>query len=447
VKIIYPIIACAYVAHFYLFDKPMNLQPMAHWQYFRLSMAGVSVATWLFYTSRTFVQARWYKLPAICTGAVICYFQARVLVWYDASVYFYAFGFVIVAAILLRLGIALSVLYAACIIASQWSSFVEAGLDRPLLYSASVISLIFVVLARSSYSAEVKYFRASQENIDNQRQLIELNIEFTDRLRAFLPKEISRRLFGYVEERRMTILQAIEEVLRPKQKQITCLFSDIRGFTKKTKSAASFVDEGVIPNVRKCTQVIEANGGIPRKIGDLIFAYFDHPDFETNVRRCIAAACDLVEENIRFNTENASDIRIDRHVLVASGPSVVGNLGGFDSSIEITALGNPVNLLSRIDEIVKHPRVRERIATTDVVLDESTKVALQALKDAPLPLCPLDLNEIGVRIRDFEDVPSLWLLKASAETKSYLGILEPSVQGGLVEHLHDARRQVQAIRA
>ena len=46
-------------------------------------------------------------------------------------------------------------------------------------------------------------------------------------------------------------------------------------------------------------------------------------------------------------------------MLIANGDAIVGNLGGYGSPVETAALGSPVNLLSRIDEITKLPRFRE----------------------------------------------------------------------------------------
>ena len=59
-------------------------------------------------------------------------------------------------------------------------------------------------------------------------------------------------------------------------------------------------------------------------------------------------------------------------MLIANGDAIVGNLGGYDSSIEITALGSPVNLLSRIDEITKLPRFREVVRESDLVFCPTT---------------------------------------------------------------------------
>jgi class 3 adenylate cyclase len=442
-KVLFPLIGFAYIAHFIFFDRLMGLEPIDFWLKFRVSMATLAFATAAFYLVPSLKSIRYYKIPAVIAGFVFCYFQARVLVWYQDTLYFYAFAFVIVATLILRVGVAQSLSYALINIAFQWHSFVEAGLQPPLLASAIAITLIFIVYARSGYAAELRYFHANQQNIENQRRIIELNIEFSDRIRAFLPKEISLRLGRYIEQQHMTILQAIEEVLRPRRKRIACIYTDIRGFTRSTQGLGeAFLDEGVIPNVRECTHAIERNGGIPRKIGDLVFAYFDQPDARANILQCFGAALDVIDANNQFNIGRDEKGQIVRYVLMASGDATVGNLGGFDSSIEITALGNPVNFLARLDEATKHPAIRKLVTSNHIVMDDQTAAELQALIPEFSPRC-LSLRKVGIEIRDFEDIDSIWLYKA--ESRSDLpSILEVARYHG--SDVGDTSGAVQSIR-
>jgi class 3 adenylate cyclase len=446
-RILYPLVGAAYIAHYIFFDRVMHLEPIEFWFRFRISMAAIAWLTSAYYLSPSLYRRRYYKLPAMIAGTAFCYFQARVLVWYEDTLYFYAFGFVIVATVVLRLSVAQSLLYAGLLIGSQWTSYKEAGIETPLLFSATAISLIFVVFARSGYSAEIKYFHANQQNIANQKKIIELNIEFADRIRAFLPREISRRLFHYVEDRKMTILQAIEEVLRPRRRDIACMFSDIRGFTKSTRGLGDvYLDEGVIPNVKECTLAIERNGGIPRKIGDLLFAYFDQSSTQANLIRCFKAALDVVQANNDFNNKRVGHDPIIRYVLIASGEAIVGNLGGFDSSIEITALGNPVNLLARIDEATKAPALRELITNNHIVMDNRTADGLSAIVPEFRPQ-RVDLVQLGVCIRDFENVEYIWVYKAEPQnnrsTAAHLDVLVRSH----VEDVRDSGGQIQSVRS
>lgn len=156
---------------------------------------------------------------------------------------------------------------------------------------------------------------------------------------------------------------------------------------------------------------MEEQGGIPRKIGDLIFAYFDSEDNRYNILGCVGSALAISRINEAMNATAAS-VEIRRYVLVAHGDAVVGNLGGFDSSIEITALGSPVNLLSRMDEATKAPSLGVLLKSGDVVLAPAIFEELTAVVKG-LECLEIELGGIGVAIRDFPEVQRIFILPAS----------------------------------
>lgn len=417
--IFFPTVAVVYMGHYYLFDRPMSLQPPELWYWFRISIAGLSLSTMLCYCIPSLCRSKHYRLPAIAMLWLLCFTQARTIIWYDQSQYLYAFVFVVVAAMLLRTSIAMSLLFSILTLATQLPSFLASGISRPTIYSGMVATLMFVSITRAKYLGDIRYFLASQQNIDAQRRMIEMNIEFTDRIRAFLPREISARLSRQLSNNRTTILQAVDEVLRPTQRVVACLFSDIRGFTQATKSSQSFLGQGVIPNVRRCNAVVEKYHGIPRKIGDLIFAYYDDPNPYVNLIHCLSSGFEIAEANQRFNRSQRLETRIHRYVLIANGEAIVGNLGGYDSSIEITALGSPVNLLSRIDEITKLPAFKARVRETDLVLCPTTAHLISHL-ELGCKIEVLRLEEVAATIRDFEEMDAIWLLPATTENRSII---------------------------
>ena len=353
-------------------------------------------------------------LPALAMVWLLCYTQARTIVWYEQSQYLYAFVFVVAAAILLQTSMLKSMLFSGATLATQWPSFIQSGISRPTVISGIVATLMFILITRSKYLSDIRFFLASQQNLDSQRKMIEMNIEFTDRIRAFLPREISSRLADKLSDNRHTVLQAVDEILRPSQRTVACLFSDIRGFTQATKGSQSFLGEGVIPNIRKCNAMVEKYHGIPRKIGDLIFAYYDDTNPYVNLIHCISSGLEIAEANKNLNDQQRSETRIRRHVLIANGDAIVGNLGGYDSSIEITALGSPVNLLSRIDEITKLPKFKELVRESDLVLCPMTARLLSHL-DLGCEIMTLELSRVGARIRDFEEMTTLWVLPTTTE--------------------------------
>ncbi|MCR9278600.1 MAG: hypothetical protein NXH85_11550 [Pseudomonadaceae bacterium] len=417
-QIVFPVAAVAYIAHYFFFDRAVPLEPLSFWLTFRLSMAAIAAGCFLFYCIPRLHDNALYKLPAVLACGIFCYFQARVLVWYVSDVYFYAFAFVIAATLIIRTTMLMSVLFGGVTITLMWPSFIEAGLQPSLLVSAAIFSLVAIVFIRSNYSAEVRYFLAEQSNLSSQREIIELNIEFAERLRSFLPKEISRRLENYVSQRQMTILQAAEEVLKPRTRTISCLFSDIRGFTESTRTNRDFVEEGVIPNVKECTREIEDNRGIPRKIGDLVFAYFDSMEITENVINSTLAGIGVINQNALTN-QTLSANKIRRYVLVASGEAVVGNLGGFDSSVEITALGNPVNFLARLDDLTKSPKLSNIFREDHLVLDNTTAMILENIYPQ-LMITKVDLKQLDSQIRDFEEVEVIYTLEASASNRDII---------------------------
>ena len=209
----------------------------------------------------------------------------------------------------------------------------------------------------------------------------------------------------------MSVLEASVEVLTPKKRNVACLFSDIRGFTEGTKELDVFIKESVIPEVKACSDAVEGFGGIPRKVGDLIFAYFDEDQVELNVLACSAAALAISRINRDMN-ETATLKRIKRYVLLSCGEALVGNLGGLDSSIEITALGSPVNFLSRLDEATKHRGLAELLKPGDLVLSyEFSKMLAAMVPD--VVQTRIDLREVGITLRDFEHVRYVYSVEAS----------------------------------
>lgn len=411
-KIFYPVVGVIYAAHYWFFDLAMGLEPAKHWLAFRMSMVAICIATFFFYAS-PLSKISWYRVPAMMALAVFCYYQARVTVWYPDAPWIYCFVFVVISALSLRSSVFKSAAFASVVVALQWPSLMESGLDIPPAASASAVTVLAIITIRGSYLADIKYFLLNQQNIDAQRQNIELNIEFTDRLKSFIPAEIARRLENQLKDRNTSVLEAIYGVLKPKRREIACLFSDIRGFTEGSKNLDSFIRDSVLPNVKACTDALEGYGGIPRKIGDLLFAYFDHRSVHLNLVRAILAGLEVAQINESQNQGSASS-DIERFILISTGEAIVGNIGGFDSSVEITALGSPVNFLSRVDELTKHPKIRDKLQSSDLILCDRSMDLLRQLKIKP-ETRTLDLTTMGLNIRNFPDARRIHTMRPSVE--------------------------------
>jgi class 3 adenylate cyclase len=409
-RVFFPIVIVAYIAHYFFYDKVNDLEPLEFWLLFRIFIAGCAALTLAFYLSPA---AKWsgYKFPALAMCWIICQSQAYVALWHGLESWVFCYILIIVCVLALRLSAFKSTLFVTFTAATQAPILLEAGISNTYIFTGALVCVATSLIARSSYLDEVKSFLLNQENIAAQKKIIELNMEFADRIRSFIPKVIAQRIDDYMDNHRMSVLEASIEVLTPKVKEVSCLFSDIRGFTHHSRDMKEYVQESVIPEVKACTDAIESFRGIPRKIGDLIFAYFDGDKADQSLLDCVAAGMMVSRLNYAMNaTANVKSIK--RYVLISCGEALVGNLGGLDSSIEITALGTPVNLLSRIDEATKAPEVAKQLAAGDLVLSEAASKMLACLAPGVIQKT-IDLGKLGVSIRDFEEVKCIFTVAPS----------------------------------
>lgn len=409
-RIFFVVAGAGYVTHYFLFDLALDLAPAARWLLFRSSMVVIALVC-LGLTFTRLAGSSYYKWPVGIAGGIYSFFQAKVLIWYPEASWMWPFAFVVISALTLRSSPINGAVYANVLFACMWPVLIDAGIQRVDLMSAVITCTIFVLFIRSSYTAEVRNFILDQQNISAQKQIVELNIELADRIRAFIPRTIANRLTAYVEQQRMTALQAALKVLEPRIAEVSCLFSDIRGFTESSKDLDAFVHRSVIPDVKVCSDTVEDFGGIPRKIGDLVFAYFDEPSVHLNALRCVAAGLAVARATLDRNaTTNSFTIR--RYILISTGEAVIGNLGGVGSSVEITALGSPVNFLSRLDDATKSPQLSEILNPCDLVVCQRTYSVLMDL-GVDIELQEVDLKELNISVRDFPEVDSVYVLRPS----------------------------------
>jgi adenylate cyclase len=139
-------------------------------------------------------------------------------------------------------------------------------------------------------------------------------------------------------------------------RQITVLFSDIRGFT--TLSEKRTPQEVVDLLNRYFSLQVEVifrhNGALDKFIGDCIMAFWGAPlDDPQHAEHAVAAALEMQDVLQRFKQElGERDAGFDVGIGIHSGPAVVGLIGS-EQRREYTAIGDTVNLASRIEGLTK----------------------------------------------------------------------------------------------
>jgi adenylate cyclase len=146
---------------------------------------------------------------------------------------------------------------------------------------------------------------------------------------------------------------------KPQAREITILFSDIRGFTtlSETRTPEQVVDLLNRYFSRQVDVIFRHGGTLDKFIGDAIMAFWNAPTASPgHARKAVAAALEMTLALDEFKRELAAgneglgdfDVGIGLH----TGPAVVGFLGS-DTRMEYTAIGDTVNLASRIEGATK----------------------------------------------------------------------------------------------
>ena len=239
--------------------------------------------------------------------------------------------------------------------------------------------------------------------------LIYVQLMFNNFAREFRLKQQIKKQFGtYLSPDMVSILQKKPELLKlgGETKNLTIMFSDIRGFTPiseqyKTdpQGLTTLINRFLTPMTNL---IMEQRGTIDKYMGDCIMAFWNAPvNVDNHEELAVKSALDMVDRLNELNVELEGEgkIPIKIGIGINTGEVVVGNMGS-DNRFDYSILGDAANLASRLEGQSKGYGVTiimgEDTATAvdnELFNIELDKIAVKGKKDAIRIFTVLGNNE------------------------------------------------------
>ena len=144
-------------------------------------------------------------------------------------------------------------------------------------------------------------------------------------------------------------------VLGGERKEMTFLFSDIRGFTKiseQYKEDPEALTQLINQLLTVLSNAILDHGGtIDKYMGDCIMAFWNAPTDQADHRQLAIKAAHAMNQALdEFNLSMKGNLEFELEIGIGinSGECIVGNMGS-DKRFDYTVLGDSVNLASRLE--------------------------------------------------------------------------------------------------
>ena len=225
-------------------------------------------------------------------------------------------------------------LFASVVIGTSWYYYIRYRLLLDPTYPLLSTTAIYLTLIFASFVRE-------------QQQRKQIRGQFAQYMSPVLVEQLA---------------QAPERlVLGGEEREMTIMFSDVRGFTSISESykhdpqgLTALMNRFLTPLTNA---ILAQKGYIDKYMGDAIMAFWNAPldDKQHEINAC-AAAMDMLEKIDEVNKEREQEAAEGGHVYIPlnvgiglnTGIGVVGNMGS-DLKFNYSVLGDSVNLASRLE--------------------------------------------------------------------------------------------------
>ena len=232
------------------------------------------------------------------------------------------------------------------IIALSYYLFAWQGIWSNVAYPVMTVLLIFAYGSVYSHAVEERYAK---------------------RIRAMFSSYVTERVVNEL------IKNPGMAKLGGERKEMTILFSDVRGFTSFSETHPP---EEVVPILNEylgeMTDVIfKWEGTLDKFMGDAILAFWGAPmRQEDHAERAIKCALEMLKrlQELQEKWRVEGKPVLDTGIGINTGEVLVGNIGAEGRKMDYTVIGDHVNLASRIEGLTRKYNVH--ILITEFTLDK-----------------------------------------------------------------------------
>jgi adenylate cyclase len=197
-----------------------------------------------------------------------------------------------------------------------------------------------------------------QAGLQRADEFGELIDEFNDMVSGLREKQHIMESFGrHVGRRAARQILDRNPGLGGENREITVLFADLRNFTERSSRCSP---EKVVDLLNRflseMVAVVEHHGGMVNKfLGDGFMAIFGAWEPEADhAQRAVRAGSEMLArlQTLNVELEAQCDTPLKMGVGIHTGPAVVGSIGS-PQRMEYTAVGDTVNVASRLESLTK----------------------------------------------------------------------------------------------